>query len=80
MRNISKNKKITIDKSPMMMYTKNTKRQDLKRLRHQRYFLDSPDLDGGGYLTFTVSVIKNTITKTIILVMYFIATTTSNPD
>ena len=23
--------KITIDKSPMMMYTKNTKRQDLKR-------------------------------------------------
>ena len=37
---------------------------------------DSPNLVGGGYLTFFVSVIKNTITKTKILIMYFFIATT----
>ena len=41
---------------------------------------DSPDLTGGGYLTFFVSVNKNTITKIKILIMYFFITTTSIPD
>ncbi len=41
---------------------------------------DSPNLVGGGYLTFFVSVIKNTIIKNIILNMYFPITTTSSPD
>ena len=35
---------------------------------------------GGGYLTFFVSVNKNTITKIIILIMYFLITTTSFSD
>ena len=41
---------------------------------------DSPNLVGGGYLTFFVSAVKNTIVKNIILNMYFIITTTSNPN
>ena len=41
---------------------------------------DSPNLVGGGYLTFFVSAIKNTIVKNIILNMYFPITTTSSPD
>ena len=41
---------------------------------------DSPNLVGGGYLTFFVSAIKNTIIKNIILNMYFPITTTSSPD
>ncbi len=42
--------------------------------------LDSPNLVGGGYLTFFVSAIKNTIVKNIILNMYFNIATTSFPD
>jgi|GEM_PF-1604724 len=42
--------------------------------------LDSPNLAGGGYLTFFVSAIKNTIVKNIILNMYFNIATTSFPD
>ena len=41
---------------------------------------DSPNLVGGGYLTFFVSAIKNTIVKNIIFNMYFSITTTSFPD
>ena len=41
---------------------------------------DSPNLVGGGYLTFFVSVNKNTITKIKILIMYFFITTTSLPE
>ena len=41
---------------------------------------DSPDLVGGGYLTFFVSAIKNTIVKDKILNMYFPITTTSPPN
>ena len=37
-------------------------------------------LGSGGYLTFFVSVNKNTITKIKILIMYFFITTTSIPD
>ena len=33
---------------------------------------------GGGYLTFIVSTIKNTIVKNIILNMYFFIVTTSS--
>ena len=55
------------------------KRQDLKRLC-QVSFLDSPNLTGGGYLTFSVSAIRNTIIKNIILNMYFPIATTSFPD
>ena len=43
-------------------------------------YLDSPDLAGGGYLTFIVSVIKNTTTKIKILIMYLSITTTSFSD
>ena len=42
--------------------------------------IDSPNLVGGGYLTFFVSAIKNTIVKNIIFNMYFPITTTSSPD
>ena len=35
---------------------------------------------GGGYLTFIVSVNKNTITKIKTLIMYLSITTTSFPD
>ena len=41
---------------------------------------DSPNLVGGGYLTFFASAIRNTIVKNIILNMYFPITTTSSPD
>ena len=41
---------------------------------------DSPNLVGGGYLTFFVSVNKKTTTKIKILIMYFLITTTSYPD
>ncbi len=41
---------------------------------------DSPNLVGGGYLTFFVSAIKNTIVKNIILNMYLPITTTSHPN
>ena len=37
-------------------------------------------LASGGYLTFFVSVSKNTIIKIRILTMYFCITTTSSPD
>ncbi len=46
----------------------------------KRDILDSPNLTGGGYLTFFVSAIRNTIVKNIILNMYFPITTTSFPD
>ncbi len=45
----------------------------------QSEFLDSPNLTGGGYLTFIVSVIRNTKTKITILSMYFFITITSFP-
>ena len=45
-----------------------------------KWVLDSPYLAGGGYLTFFVSVIKNTIVRNIILNMHFLITTTSFPD
>ena len=41
---------------------------------------DSPNLVGGGYLTFFVSAIRNTIVKNIIFNMYFPITTTSSPN
>ncbi len=45
-----------------------------------RVFKIAPTLAGGGYLTFFVSAIKNTIVKNIILNMYLIIATTSFPD
>ena len=67
---------LAIDKFQKWVYNNHRKRQDLKRLC-QVDFLDSPDLTGGGYLTFFVSAIKNTIVKNIILNMYFNIATTS---
>ena len=48
--------------------------------KNRLYFQDSPNLVGGGYLTFCVSVSKNTIVKIKILIMYFRITTTSFLD
>ena len=41
-----KNKKITVDKSSKVMYTKNTKRQDLKRLCLNEYYITVTVLAG----------------------------------
>ena len=77
---VNKIKKITIDKSPKVMYTKNTKQARPQTVVPQDLFEIAQTWQCGGYLAFITSVIKNTITKMIILVMYFIATTTSDPD
>ena len=52
-------------------YNDNRKRQDLKRLCQVKRFKIAPALAGGGYFTFIVNIIKNTIDKKSILNMYF---------
>ena len=62
------------------MYYNNYKKGKTSNGYAKNELKDSPNLVGGGYLTFFVSAIKNTIVKNMILNMYFPITTTSHPN
>ena len=67
----------SIDKNVSRIYNKNRKRQDRKRSCQSNRLNNRQNFDEwGGYFTFIVNAIKNTIIKNIILDMYFIIATT----
>ena len=70
----------TLDKSEIIDYNRRRKKARPQTVMpNLDYFLDSPNLVGGGYLTFFVSAIKKITIKNIVLNMYFPIATTSFP-
>ena len=69
----------TVEKTDFELYNDNRKRQDLKRLC-QEELSDSPNLTGGGYLSFCVSTIKKIIVSINTRNICFSIVTTSFPD